>query len=79
MAVSSLSAILVFRGRGDCTFDPAVSFPVGFACSSLAAGDIDGDGRPDLATCITSRSWVSILRNTTPLPAHAQPGWELLE
>jgi hypothetical protein len=42
-------AVDVLFGRGDETFAPPVEYPVGFVITALALGDVNGDGRPDLA------------------------------
>jgi hypothetical protein len=45
------TAILVLRGRGDGTFEPAVRYPLqGNTLSELFKGDFDGDGVIDLMT-----------------------------
>src|ERR1035438_8000404 len=46
VAVLAGSAILVFIGKGDGTFQPPVNFLTTGAC--LAAGDVNGDGKVDL-------------------------------
>src|SRR5438552_15133770 len=43
------TAVSVLLGNGDGTFQPALSFAAGTAPVSVAVGDINGDGRPDLA------------------------------
>ena len=42
--------VSVLINRGDGTFAPKVDFPVGKSPSSAAIGDLDGDGKADLAT-----------------------------
>ena len=42
-------AVSVLLGNGDGTYQPAVSFAAGAFPSSVALGDVNGDGRPDLA------------------------------
>jgi hypothetical protein len=41
--------VRVLLGQGDGTFLPAQSYPTGSAPSSVAVGDFNGDGKPDLA------------------------------
>ncbi len=71
----------VFLGRGDGTFDDAVSYEVGAAVAQVVAADVDGDGTADI---VTSNSWgrsVSIflgagdgtLLDATPLALDANP------
>ena len=56
--------IVILRGRGDGTFAPlAATYAASPGTQTLAAGDIDGDGRPDLAVGNLSSSSVSVLRN----------------
>lgn len=43
--------VSLLRGRGDGTFDPGVAISVGADPISLAVGDFNGDGNPDLAAC----------------------------
>jgi hypothetical protein len=40
--------VTVLLGRGDGTFRPRHDFPVSLDASRVAAGDLNGDGRPDL-------------------------------
>jgi hypothetical protein len=57
----------VLRGNGDGTFQAAVGYAVADSPQSLAVGDFDGDGRPDLAvtTWRFGTDWgaVAVLRN----------------
>lgn len=46
-------------------FTTRVDFAVGFSPFSVAIGDLDGDGRPDLVTANAASGTVSVLRNTT--------------
>ncbi len=45
---STSGAVSVLLGRGDGTFDPAVDYKAGTSPSSIALGDIDGDGKLDI-------------------------------
>jgi hypothetical protein len=42
--------VSVYKGRGSGRFDAAVNFGTGVAPVSVAVGDFNGDGKPDLAT-----------------------------
>ncbi len=47
------------------SFAPKVDFAVGTAPRFVTLGDIDGDGKPDLAVTNASSNTVSVLRNTS--------------
>jgi hypothetical protein len=47
------------------SFAPIVNFATGFGPRSVAIGDLDGDGKPDLAVVNEFSSTVSVLRNTS--------------
>src|SRR3989475_12741971 len=46
---SYANTVSVLLGNGDGTFQPAQSFGAGSGAFSVAVGDFNGDGRPDLA------------------------------
>ncbi len=48
---------------GNIAFAPRVSFPAGNWAQSVAIGDLDGDGKPDLAVASRDSATVSIFRN----------------
>ena len=55
------------------SFAPQATFATGIGPCSVAVGDLNGDGRPDLAVANHDADSVSVLLNTTaPGPAHAQ-------
>ena len=56
----SSGGVSVLLGNGDGTFQPAVNYATNLQCYSVALGDFNGDGIPDLA--ITKNS----PNNTTP-------------
>jgi photosystem II stability/assembly factor-like uncharacterized protein len=62
--------ISVFRNTGSSgsitpsSFAAKVDFTTGFSSASIAAGDLDGDGKADLAVANYSSSTVSVFRNT---------------
>jgi uncharacterized repeat protein (TIGR01451 family) len=63
------SQMLVYRGHGDGTFAPAVSWALpslAFA-GNMAADDLDGDGRDDLAVTDRGGTGVMVLRGTPTL------------
>jgi hypothetical protein len=47
------------------TFAARVDFPAGTGADGVAVGDIDGDGKPDLAVTNASANTVSVFRNTS--------------
>ncbi|MEG3990491.1 FG-GAP-like repeat-containing protein [Microcoleus sp. S28C3] len=51
--------------NGILGFAPQVDFPSGSSPSSVSIGDINGDGKPDLAVANSGSNTVSILLNTT--------------
>jgi uncharacterized protein (UPF0548 family) len=78
-ATDAFSAdVSVLLGNGDGTFQTAVNFavdnghPSDNGPESIAAGDFNGDGRPDLVTANTDSNDVSVLLNTTVKGALAQ-------
>ncbi|MEG3959227.1 FG-GAP-like repeat-containing protein, partial [Microcoleus sp. herbarium2] len=56
-------------GAGTPTFAPQVPFPTGDSPRSVSMGDINGDGKPDLAVANFNSNTASILLNTTPTGA----------
>ena len=46
--LNSKGAISVLLGNGDGTFKPNVDYTIGAAATSVAIGDLNGDGKPDL-------------------------------
>jgi hypothetical protein len=55
--------VSILLGQGDGTFLPAQSYAAGSGPSSVAVGDFNGDGFPDLAVANWSSNDVSILLN----------------
>jgi FG-GAP-like repeat/FG-GAP repeat len=51
----------VMLGKGDGTFQPAVNYVVGDSPTSVAVGDLNGDGIVDLAVSDTAGNQVSVL------------------
>jgi len=63
---ASPQLINVFRNAttsSTITFDPIVSYAAGNTADDIAVGDIDGDGRPDIAFCSRLGNNFSILKN----------------
>jgi len=48
------SNVLVMLGNGDGTFQPASSYPAGPSPSAIAVGDLNGDGKADIAVLTTA-------------------------
>lgn len=62
---SNLSVLRNTSTVGTISFATAVSFATGFQSTSIVAGDIDGDGKPDLAVGNSGNADISVLRNTS--------------
>ncbi len=65
--VDSSSTVSVFRNTsaiGSVSFAASVDFTTGLGPSGVTIGDIDGDGRPDLAVANYNSSTISVFRNT---------------
>jgi Bacterial Ig-like domain (group 3)/FG-GAP repeat len=65
--------VSVLRGNGDGTFQAPVDYLVGAGSHSLAVGDFNGDGKPDLAVGNSFSFDVSVLLNTSPAASTADP------
>ncbi|OCR02496.1 hypothetical protein BCD67_01010 [Oscillatoriales cyanobacterium USR001] len=57
------------KGAATPTFAPEVTFPNGDKSLALTLGDLNGDGKPDLAVANSNGNNASILFNTTPTGA----------
>src|SRR5438477_3449021 len=79
IAVSGLNdhTVALLLGNGDGTFVPAANRsddirPFGWATwhypAFMAAGDLNGDGKPEIVTTHLFEAAVAVLRNTTILP-----------
>ena len=60
-----VSIVSVLLGSGDGSFQAAWSFGVGATPYSMAVGDFNGDGAPDLAVANQSSNNVSVLINNS--------------
>ncbi|MBM4169755.1 MAG: T9SS type A sorting domain-containing protein, partial [Ignavibacteria bacterium] len=68
VANRSSSTVSVFRNTstsGTISFAPKVDYATGSWPASVAIGDVDGDGKPDLAVANWGSSTVSVFRNTS--------------
>ena len=55
--------VSVLAGRGGGTFNARIDYPTGRHPVSIALGDLDGDGKPDVATANFDASTTSVLLN----------------
>ena len=55
------ASISVFRGYGNGTFAPQVTFPVGSNPDGIAIGDLNGDNRLDIVVANDGSSTISVL------------------
>jgi FG-GAP-like repeat/FG-GAP repeat/PASTA domain len=55
--------VSVLRNRGDGSFQPKLDYATGRFPASVAIGDLNGDGKPDLATANNGAASVSVLLN----------------
>jgi hypothetical protein len=70
VALTPYNGVFIFAGRGDGTFQAPVAYATGCTasagpCQGLAVGDLNGDGKPDLALEAneTTGGGISILLN----------------
>ena len=57
----------MLANRGDGSFRARLDYRTGLRPDSVAIGDLNGDGKPDLATANHNASSVSVLINTPAL------------
>jgi hypothetical protein len=50
ISVTTTDSVAVLLGNGDGTFQPAVNYTVGGGPQGIAAGDVNGDGSPDIVS-----------------------------
>jgi hypothetical protein len=60
------NTVSVLLGDGNGSFAPAVDTPTGVFPMSIAVGDFNGDGYPDLAVANHDSSSVTVLINKGP-------------
>ena len=65
MGAFSVSVLRNTSAPGSVSLDAKREFRAGFGPTSLAVGDIDGDGKPDIVTANTASNTVTVLRNTS--------------
>lgn len=70
---NTISVLRNTSSVGSIGFEAQVIFAVGNGSDIVAVGDIDGDGKPDLAIGNQNDSTISILRNTSS-PGPLSPG-----
>jgi hypothetical protein len=57
-------SVSVLLNKGDGSFQPKVDYPIGdFGLGSVAIGDLNRDGKPDLAAVLAPRNNVSVFFN----------------
>src|SRR5262249_43959521 len=56
------TTVSILLNQGDGTFDPAANYTVGDFPSSLAGGDLNGDGKVDLVATVNGEE-ISVLLN----------------
>src|SRR5207249_3048138 len=64
-SVADLANVVLLRGNGDGTFQPALPFTVGTNPESVVVGDFNRDGKLDLAVANFHSNSVSVLINTS--------------
>ncbi len=75
VAIIDSNSVSVLLGAGNGAFTPASESPitVGRTPASVAVGDLNGDGIPDLAVANTNSNSVSVLLNTSRPAVAASP------
>lgn len=61
LLVGERDLVILYGGGGGKT--PVIAIPLGFVAHSVAVGDLDGDGRRDLALAAQDRNAVAIFRS----------------
>jgi FG-GAP-like repeat/PASTA domain/FG-GAP repeat len=62
-SVTPEDTVSVLLNRGDGSFQAKLDYSTGRVPESVAIGDLNGDGKPDLATANVQSDTVSVLRN----------------
>jgi hypothetical protein len=55
------NTVSVLLGNGDGTFQPLAAYVVGYGSTCVAAGDLNGDGKPDLVVSLNSGRGLAVL------------------
>ncbi len=63
----------LFLGNGNGTFTGPQDYLAGVASNSMAVGDFNRDGAPDLAAGDSTENFVTVLLNLTPPPISVSP------
>lgn len=63
--VATVSVLINTTVGSTISFAPIVTYATGNLPTSVAANDIDGDGRPDIVTANSTSHTISVLRNTS--------------
>jgi hypothetical protein len=58
---SDAGSVLILAGNGDGTFTDAGSYPAGTNPASVAVGDVNGDGQPDVVVANLGSDTISVL------------------
>ncbi|HEY0549146.1 MAG TPA: FG-GAP-like repeat-containing protein, partial [Verrucomicrobiae bacterium] len=64
----SSDSVSIFRNTstpGNISFAPRLDFPVSGHAHNGAVGDVDGDGKPDIAVAVYIQGKIAVLRNTS--------------
>jgi hypothetical protein len=72
----TLNTVAVLLGRGDGSFETAVTYPVAGRPAAVVLADFTGDGFPDLATTNLLTNTVTVLRNAADWGS-SQPALDL--
>ena len=68
---NSIASVSVFRNTsslGTISYATKVDFATGTSPAYVSIGDLDGDGKPDLAVANYNSNTVSVIRNTSIIP-----------
>ena len=89
MPLITRNTVSVLLGNGNGTFPGATTFATGSMPFSVALGDVNGDGKPDLVVANSHSNTVSVLLGNgngtfqaqqtyaSPAPVHIQSLWRM--
>ncbi len=66
---NTISTVSVFLNKGNGIFAPKVDYTTGVNPHAIAIGDLNGDGKPDLAVTNMGSNTVSVLLNSSTFPS----------